>query len=186
MPLEDQTLVDLVNEVFRLFRSLKSLSHEPSAEGPRLAHIGIIGLLAQSGECRASALAELIGVGPSALSRQLADLADQGLVLRRPDPEDGRATLIKVSAEGSQVLAGVMAQRAERMRQRLSDWNQAEAQDALAAVARLADAFQSSYSLPHGPLPHGALPHGAPQAGRAEPDESAKPTKPDQDSSALR
>lgn len=148
MAVEDQTLVDLVNEVFRLFRTLKSLSHEPSVEGPRLAHIGIIGLLAQSGECRASALAEMIGVGPSALSRQLADLAEQGLVFRRPDPEDGRATLIKVSPEGAQVLAGVMSQRAERMRQRLRDWNEAEARDALAAVARLANALQGSTPSP--------------------------------------
>lgn len=149
MTVEDQTLVDLVNEVFRLFRTLKSLSHESAADGPRMAHVGIIGLLAQSGECRASELAETIGVGPSALSRQLADLAEQGLVIRRPDPEDGRATLIKVSPDGAQVLAGVMAQRAERMRKRLSDWNEGEAQEALAAVGRLADAFHSSNSV-HG------------------------------------
>lgn len=144
MAVEDQTLVELVNEVFRLFRTLKTLSHEPNSEGPRLAHIGIIGLLAQFGECRASALAEMIGVGPSALSRQLADLADEGLVQRRPDPEDGRATLIMISPAGSQALAEVLSQRAERMRQRLSDWNEGEAQEALATVGRLADAFRST------------------------------------------
>ncbi|WP_285724946.1 MarR family winged helix-turn-helix transcriptional regulator [Psychromicrobium xiongbiense] len=149
MSVQDQTLVDLVNEVFRLFRTLKSISHEPQAESPRLAHIGILGLLGQLGECRATELAERIGVGPSALSRQLADMDEQGLVRRRPDPDDGRASLIALSDDGSRVLGEVLAQRAGRMRERLSGWDEEEAQQALNALSRMADALRN---------PAGALP----------------------------
>ncbi|NYE94154.1 DNA-binding MarR family transcriptional regulator [Psychromicrobium silvestre] len=144
MAVEDQTLVELVSEVFRLFRALKSASHEPSIDGLGIAHIGIIGLLSQSGECRATGLAEVMGIGPSALSRQLAELDERGYVIRRPDPEDGRATLIEVSEKGTELLGKVMARRSERLRAQLSDWEEADAREALIAVSRLTDALHAS------------------------------------------
>lgn len=144
MAVEDQTLADLVSEVFRLFRALKSASHEPSVEGVGVAHIGIVGLLSQTGECRATALAETMGIGPSALSRQLAELDEQGYVIRRPDPEDGRATLIAVSEQGTELLSRVMARRSARLRAQLTDWDEAEAKQALLAVSRLTDALLNS------------------------------------------
>ncbi|MCW1250362.1 MarR family winged helix-turn-helix transcriptional regulator [Acaricomes phytoseiuli] len=150
MTVQDQTLADLVSEVFRLFRTIKQAAHENEVEtrGPRLAHIGILSLLSQFGECRASELAERIGVGPSALSRQLAELGEAGLLERRPDPEDGRATLIKLSAAGRRTLSGVQAQRSEWMRHRLRAWDEADAERALRAVGTLADAFQQPTDQP--------------------------------------
>ncbi|WP_394940903.1 MarR family winged helix-turn-helix transcriptional regulator [Psychromicrobium sp. YIM B11713] len=144
MSVQDQTLVDLVSEVFRLFRALKSASHEPLPEGVGVAHIGIVSLLAQVGECRATALAEVMGIGPSALSRQLAELDEQGYVARRPDPEDGRATLIAVSSQGTELLSRVMSSRAARLRSQLKGWDEIDAKQALIAVSRLTDALLGS------------------------------------------
>jgi len=143
MSVQDQTLVELVNEVFRLFRTLKSMSiHETPADQPGLAHAGILGLLSRLGECRATEAAAELGVGPSVLSRQLADLDAKGLVERRPDPEDGRATLLRVSDAGSDQLKAIMLRRAERMRERLQGWSEEEARETLAAVAHLVEAFR--------------------------------------------
>ncbi|MFI5085975.1 MAG: MarR family winged helix-turn-helix transcriptional regulator [Actinomycetales bacterium] len=163
MSVEDQTLADLVNEVFRLFRTLKSISvHETPADEPGLAHIGILGLLARDGECRATDVAATIGIGPSALSRQLAELESKGLVERQPDPQDGRASLIQLSEAGAALLTTIMTRRAARMRELLEDWSEDDARDALSAVARLVTALREPLHAPH----QGAH-HRAPHSPRA-------------------
>lgn len=161
MSVQDQTLVELVNEVFRLFRALKSMSvHESPSDQPGLAHAGILGLLSRLGECRATEVAAQLGVGPSALSRQLAELDSRGLVDRRPDPEDGRATLLQVSDAGAEQLSAITLRRAARMRERLRDWSEDEAQETLSAVGRLVAAFRE----PLGHVP-GFGPEPKPVAG---------------------
>src|SRR4051794_30292364 len=50
--------------------------------------------LERDGEQRCSALAAQAGVDVSVVSRQVAALERAGYVERRPDPEDGRASLI--------------------------------------------------------------------------------------------
>lgn len=50
---------------------------------------------------RVSELARRLGVTQQAASKQVADLERRGLVLRTPDPSDGRAALIEISALGS-------------------------------------------------------------------------------------
>ena len=64
------------------------------------------------GESRATALAERLGVSAPVLSRHIAELEEQGYVVRRPDPEDGRAQLIALSAAGVEKLRAIEDQRA--------------------------------------------------------------------------
>ncbi len=56
-------------------------------------------------ELRLSALAELRNVDQSVISRQVGELADRGLVDRRPDPSDRRASLVRLTPEGLRQLA---------------------------------------------------------------------------------
>lgn len=61
--------------------------------------------LAKYGETRPSELAKRRMVDTSVISRQIAQLAAAGLIERRPAPEDGRASLIRVSEKGEHELA---------------------------------------------------------------------------------
>src|SRR5215213_10087652 len=54
---------------------------------------------------RYSALALQVGVDVSVASRQLAVLERLGYVERRPDPQDGRASLLRLTAAGADALA---------------------------------------------------------------------------------
>ncbi len=56
------------------------------------------------GEHRLSELAELRNVDQSVISRQIGDLSDRGLVCRRPDPADRRASLVRLTPDGLLLL----------------------------------------------------------------------------------
>lgn len=118
-------LVGLEQEVGVLMRRTK---HVIGARA-RLVHPELQGSsylmlswLATRGPQRASEMAERFGIDKGAISRQVQHLVDLGLVDRTPDPDDGRATLVSVSAEAVTKLEAVTAERRRRLEGRLSGW----------------------------------------------------------------
>jgi len=55
---------------------------------------------ADKDKIRAGNTARILGMRPTTLSNHLRRLGDRGLVRRRPDPHDGRAALIQLTAKG--------------------------------------------------------------------------------------
>src|SRR6185312_4585760 len=82
--------------------------------------------------------------GPAALSRHIADLESSGFVLRRPHPDDGRASLISLSEAGEAGMRAEAIRRATLMQGMLGDWSEDEAQAAIVSVSRLAEALHTS------------------------------------------
>ena len=80
--------------------------------------------LERDGDQRCSALAAQVGVDVSVASRQLAVLERLGYVERRPDPRDGRASLLRLTAAGADALAGARALRADWALSALADWDE--------------------------------------------------------------
>jgi DNA-binding MarR family transcriptional regulator len=80
--------------------------------------------LAGHGPLRASAMADAFGIDKGAISRQVQHLLDLGLVEREPDPADGRATLVSVSAAAVAQLEAVSEERRRWLDGRLSDWSE--------------------------------------------------------------
>jgi len=78
--------------------------------------------LNQHGAQRASAMAEAFGIDKGAISRQVQHLLDLGLVDRTPDPDDGRATLVSVTAVAAAQIAEVNDDRRRWLDDRLGDW----------------------------------------------------------------
>lgn len=85
-----------------------------------LAHVS------QHGPLRASALVGELGVDKAAVSRQVQQLIDLGLLDRAPDPHDGRATLLSVSDEGRARLEAVGRHGRKRFEDLLSGWSDDE------------------------------------------------------------
>ena len=83
--------------------------------------------LEQDGDQRCSALAARAGVDVSVASRQLAVLERSGYVERRPDPRDGRATLFRLTPQGTEALAATRAMRADWALAALSGWSEHDA-----------------------------------------------------------
>jgi DNA-binding MarR family transcriptional regulator len=93
--------------------------------------------LERDGELRCSALAAAAGVDGSVVSRQVAVLERDGYVVRRPDPLDGRASLIGLSASGAAALARTREVRATWTVAALADWSEEEAATLCGLLERL-------------------------------------------------
>jgi len=73
------------------------------AEGLTPTQAQILGLLARRGALRVSAVAELLGVTRPTAGDAVAALERKRLLVRVPDPEDGRAASLKLTARGRAV-----------------------------------------------------------------------------------
>lgn len=103
----EEACVDLIREL----REAAQLQHASimkiwqQEQGPHPAAAMLLSEIARQGELRMSELAKLRMVDISVVSRQVGQLAEAGLITRRPAPEDGRASLVAVSEEGERALA---------------------------------------------------------------------------------
>lgn len=65
----------------------------------------VLSLLEQAGSRRVGELAAAARTTQPGMTRLLGGLEREGLVLRSPDPDDSRATVVDVTAEGTDALA---------------------------------------------------------------------------------
>jgi len=87
------------------------------------------------------------GLGPSGLSRQLAGLEDAGLVERTPDPEDGRAALVAITASGREQVQAVVEHDAHRLAARLEGWDEEQARASRTAINEITTVFLDSLGV---------------------------------------
>ncbi len=93
------------------------------------------------GPLRLSDLATLLGVDLSTVSRQVRTIEDQGLVLRRADPTDGRAAVVESSADGRRALERLRESARARLGEILVDWSDKERQELARSLARFNEAM---------------------------------------------
>jgi DNA-binding MarR family transcriptional regulator len=91
----------------------------------------------QHGPLRLSELARREAVTAPTMSRVLAALDEQGLVIRTPDPHDARGVQIVLSDEGASRLAEVRSHRTALVARRLARLDDEERQRIVAALPAL-------------------------------------------------
>ena len=127
---EPETLVDAFRAVSRQLRHRTQQALAPWDVTPSQARA--LGALARHGAVRLGALAEHLRIAPRSATEVVDTLAAAGLVERRPDPADRRATLVALTDRGTEVTAAIRSARA------------AEADD---FFARLDEADRTALSL---------------------------------------
>lgn len=70
----------------------------------RLGHVGVLSNLDYDAEIRLVTLAERAGVTKQAVTPVVNDLVKKGYLRARPDPDDGRAKLVKLTEEGQHLI----------------------------------------------------------------------------------
>lgn len=87
------------------------------------AALGVLGRVIDEGPIRMSDLAAAGRMNPAALTRQVQALEAEGYVIRRADPEDGRASVIAATPAGRAAHRRVDAATDSLMAGQLADWS---------------------------------------------------------------
>ncbi|PVZ05417.1 MarR family winged helix-turn-helix transcriptional regulator [Actinomycetospora cinnamomea] len=94
-------------------RRLRHQSREALAPwGIAPSHLRALGVLLRHGPLRAGELAEHLHIAPRSATEVIDALAERGLVERRPDPADRRATQVAATEQGAELGRAVRAARA--------------------------------------------------------------------------
>jgi DNA-binding MarR family transcriptional regulator len=72
---------------------------------------GVLKQLWRAGELSQAALQQNLRVDGAAITRQVKQLEEEGLVLRRPNPDDNRFTLVALTDAGRQLAASLAGKR---------------------------------------------------------------------------
>jgi len=113
------------------------------------ASYGIIFRLLIDGPMRSGALAELLYSDASTISRQAAALVKRGLIERRADPADGRASVLAVTDAGRELAADLRRRRNEMLTGVLSHWTDDEREQLATVMRRFVDDYEQARPAIH-------------------------------------
>ena len=106
-----------------------------------LSHGAVLGRLDRDGPQSTSDLAVAERVRPQSMAQTLGDLEADDLIMRRPDPDDGRRVLIELSGSGREALEQDRRHRegwlARSIEEELSDEEQEVLAQAVVLLQRL-------------------------------------------------
>ncbi|MDT8910509.1 MarR family transcriptional regulator [Amycolatopsis sp. PS_44_ISF1] len=112
-------IVDLAHRLRPVVFRLYYLVRRETPQVLTLTQGSVLAELVGGGPSRMSRLARLEGVRMPSMTDVVGRLERLGMVSRRPDPDDGRAVLVEATDEGRRFYAELVAAREEQLRERL-------------------------------------------------------------------
>ena len=132
---------ELERSLTQVARAILRLEVPPSelTQGRSLDRAGywLLVRLSTQAPVRLSELADTVELDLSTVSRQMRDLVAIGLVVKVPDPDDGRASLLSLSDRGWAVLATASEARRQALAEAIDDWTEEERAALTRGLARL-------------------------------------------------
>jgi len=137
----------LVDQVVRLQRILHRLKQNPPGAGSadRSAHV-LLYTLSHAGPMRLSDLAATVHVDASTVSRQAAQLVTEQLLVRQPDPEDGRASVVALSDSGTRVVEEMIQRRRAFIDSTVAGWSAEDLRTFTSLLHRFVDDTERTYA----------------------------------------
>lgn len=115
---------------------LASLVDEPVDRATMM----LLGRLAHCSEPpRLSDIAQRADLDLSTISRKVAELERRGLVQRAADPADGRASTLRITADGRRLLRKVHRAHSQVLAEVLAEWSDDDRADLARLLRRLGD-----------------------------------------------
>ncbi|MFF3855980.1 MarR family transcriptional regulator [Micromonospora sp. NPDC002575] len=153
-----ETTRELGARLYDLLKSVRLIKQRRADDRPSVP-LGLVGMLTQIEQLAAGAhareLAEHTGLDPSTVSRAVASLVAHGLVERRADPTDRRASCLAVTPAGRAALADAYGWYGQLLDRALADWTPGEVAALCSALGRFTrDLGAALGGKPHlGPAP---------------------------------
>lgn len=107
-------------------------------------------LLVERENPRLCDLADRLGIDSPAVTRKVQQLEHRGLVARAADPEDGRASRLHLTTEGTQSIERLLAARRTWLEERLSQWSDADRKEFARLLAHFAASIENDVETRHG------------------------------------
>ncbi|WP_156758599.1 MarR family winged helix-turn-helix transcriptional regulator [Actinokineospora pegani] len=137
-------LLESLRAVLRAGRAVR----QARADDLHTAPAALLGVLDRGGAQRMGRLAEHLDVDPSVVSRQVAALIQAGMVSRRPDPDDGRASLLELTPTGADCLVRHRDRWAAWLDRVVADWAEADVTALAGLLNRLSDDVRAHLCAP--------------------------------------
>ena len=116
-------------------------------EGVDKHNYPVLSGLERIGPSTAVRLAAEIGLDRSRVSRHADRFEEMGLILRRADPQDGRATLLILTAKGQRVIDRLRSGLAAYLDDLIQDWPEGLADSMIEGITRLVGAAGEDATL---------------------------------------
>jgi DNA-binding MarR family transcriptional regulator len=133
-PSRKASVDSLMQALISVGRLMRQRTHGETVDG---GSFWLLKNLAASGPQRVTDLAVCAGLDASTVSRHVAQLHSAGLIERAPDPADGRAQRVKLSAAGRERFEAVLDTRRSLLEKCLESWDSGD----LAELDRLLTCF---------------------------------------------
>jgi DNA-binding MarR family transcriptional regulator len=140
---------ELGRELARLMRLSAAAKARNRAESGPVPDGGdrlLLAYLALEGPRRVTDLAAMTFLDVSTVSRQVASLVQRGLVERRPDPNDGRGTLLAATDEGRTAFELYRRRREVELDRITRDWSVDERRMLVHLLGRFNDDLERDQS----------------------------------------
>lgn len=115
-----------------------------SKSGHSPLEVELLRAIVEAGEIRSSDLANQLFVTKTSISRYVNGMLDEGLLIQRRDPSDGRAALLRVSASGRREFEEREARRSAVIQELCEDWPEKDVTELTTLLKRLNDGVQNS------------------------------------------
>jgi DNA-binding MarR family transcriptional regulator len=122
----------------RLLRTAARAKARTASLGGDLQALPVLWTLREAGPLRANELADAMLTDPSTVSRQVAQLVEAGYVERLPDPDDGRASRLVLTAAGTATLEDGLRRRTEFLAAVTRSWSAADREQLAVLLDRFA------------------------------------------------
>jgi DNA-binding MarR family transcriptional regulator len=138
-------VADSVRDLVKAIRKSKARMTAEGRDDVESATHAVLHVVAVGGPMRASELAGSVHSDLSTVSRQAAGLVADGLLERRADPVDGRASLLALTEAGEAAVAAHEAGRMAFFARVLDGWTEGD----LRQFASMLSQFTASYDEVH-------------------------------------
>ncbi|WP_406358323.1 MarR family winged helix-turn-helix transcriptional regulator [Streptomyces sp. NBC_00658] len=136
METDRDPIEEIHQAIVQFTRSTRTQSND-MYQGLSFVAFGVLTYVDSTQSPHAKDLADAYGLDKSTVSRQLAELEAQGLLLRVPAPHLPRAQLLKLTPKGRRRLRVTRARQQEGLRQLFGEW----AEEDVAVFGRLLARF---------------------------------------------
>jgi DNA-binding MarR family transcriptional regulator len=107
-------------------------------------------LLVEGESLRLSDLAERLGIDSPAVTRKVQQLEHLGLVVRSPDPVDGRASRLCLTRDGRRSIERLLGARRVWLEELLSEWPTPDRQEFARLLQLFAATIETDAEVRHG------------------------------------